>query len=195
MGPMAPIATGVCWGVVIVVWIAGGIYGARKAPGRRQGPSNDALWRVGAAAAAAILYRVGRHGLAHVADHAAWIELPGLVLLVASTLFTLWARLALGRMWSATPNVLRVGHRLRTEGPYGITRHPIYTGLLGMLLGTVLVNGLGAALVALIVGVAVVATRVPIEERLMTKTFPDEYPAYRERVPGLVPGLNLLRRL
>lgn len=195
MESMATIATGVCWGVVIVVWIAGGVYGARKAPGRRQGPSNDALWRVGAVAAAVILYRVGRHDLSDVTDHSPWIEIPGFVLLVVATLFTLWARFALGRMWSATPNMLRTGHQLRTDGPYGVTRHPIYTGLLGMLAGTVLLNGFGAALVGLVVGAAVVATRIPIEERLMTKTFPDEYPGYRERVPGLVPGLNLLRRL
>jgi protein-S-isoprenylcysteine O-methyltransferase Ste14 len=28
-------------------------------------------------------------------------------------------------------------------GPYAITRHPIYTGLPGMVLGTMLVAGLG----------------------------------------------------
>jgi protein-S-isoprenylcysteine O-methyltransferase Ste14 len=194
MAPMATIATAVCWAVVIVAWVAGAIYGARRAPGQRQGPSHEALWRVGAVAGAVILYHVGRHDLADVSDHAAWIEIPGFVLLVASTLFTLWARLELGRMWSATPNMLRTGHQLRTDGPYGVTRHPIYTGLLGMLLGTVLLNGLGAALVALVAGAVVVATRIPIEERLMTQTFPEEYPGYRERVPGLVPGLNLLRR-
>ncbi|HEY7398871.1 MAG TPA: isoprenylcysteine carboxylmethyltransferase family protein [Gaiellaceae bacterium] len=191
---MAPIATGICWGVTIVVWIAGAVYGARTAPGLRQGPSREVLWRVGAIAAAALLYHVARHDLHEATDRSRWIEIPGLVLLVASTAFTIWARLALGRMWSATPNMLRAGHRLRTDGPYGITRHPIYTGLLGMLLGTVLLNGLGVVLVALVVGIAVVATRIPTEEALMTRTFPDEYPSYRERVPRLVPGLNLLRR-
>jgi protein-S-isoprenylcysteine O-methyltransferase Ste14 len=191
---MAAIATGICWGVVFVVWIAGGVYGARRAPGQRQGPGRDVYWRIGAIVGAAILFHIGRHELHRATDHALWIELPGLVLLVASTAFTLWARVALGRMWSATPNMLRAGHELRTDGPYGITRHPIYTGLSGMLLGTVLLNGLGAALIALVVGAAVVATRIPIEERLMSKTFPDEYARYRERVPRFVPGLNLLRR-
>jgi protein-S-isoprenylcysteine O-methyltransferase Ste14 len=93
-------------------------------------------------------------------------------------------------MWSASPNVLQADHELRTDGPYAITRHPIYTGLLGMLLGTVLLNGLGASLALLIVGAVVLATRIPIEERLMGKRFPDQYPAYRERVPRLVPGLR-----
>jgi protein-S-isoprenylcysteine O-methyltransferase Ste14 len=90
--------------------------------------------------------------------------------------------------------MLRANHELRTDGPYAVTRHPIYTGLLGMLLGTVLLNGLGVSLALLVVGVAVLVTRIPIEERLMSKTFPDEYARYRERVPRLVPGLQLLRR-
>jgi len=190
---VAPIATGVCWGLVLVVWIAAGVYGARKAPGRRQGGS-EALWRVGTIAAAALLFHFARRDLDQATDHSLWIELPGLVLLVASTAFTLWARVALGRMWSSTPNMLRVGHELRTDGPYGITRHPIYTGLFGMLLGTVLLNGFGPALVALAVGAAVLVMRIPVEERLMSRTFPDEFARYRERVPRFGPGLNLLRR-
>jgi protein-S-isoprenylcysteine O-methyltransferase Ste14 len=129
-----------------------------------------------------------------VADRSWWIELPGLVLLIASTGFTIWARIRLGRMWSASPNALQQEHKLRTDGPYAITRHPIYTGLSGMLLGTVLLNGLGASLLLLVVGAGVLATRIPIEERLMSKTFPEEYARYRERVPRLVPGVRRLRR-
>ena len=90
--------------------------------------------------------------------------------------------------------MLQAHHELRTDGPYAITRHPIYTGLLGMLLGTVLLNGLGVSLAFLAVGAGFLATRIPIEERLMSKTFPDEYAHYRERVPRLVPGLHRLRR-
>lgn len=191
---MAAIATGICWGVVIVVWIAGAVYGARKAPGQRQGGSSDALWRIAAVLVTILVFRLGRHDLQHAADHSLWIEIPGLVLLVASTAFTLWARLSLGRMWSATPNMLRAGHELRTDGPYAVTRHPIYTGLYGMLIGTVLLNGLGVALAFLVIGTVVLVTRIPVEERLMSKTFPEEYARYRERVPRFVPGLNHLRR-
>jgi protein-S-isoprenylcysteine O-methyltransferase Ste14 len=50
------------------------------------------------------------------------------------------------------------------------------------------------SLALLVVGAAVLIARIPIEERLLSKTFPDEYARYRERVPCLVPGLHLLRR-
>ncbi|MGO9762784.1 MAG: methyltransferase family protein [Solirubrobacteraceae bacterium] len=66
---------------------------------------------------------------------------PGLVLLLICTAFALWARVTLGTMWSSTA-LVREHHRLRTSGPYAVTRHPIYTGLLGMMLGTALANGL-----------------------------------------------------
>jgi protein-S-isoprenylcysteine O-methyltransferase Ste14 len=195
-GGVAEIATWVCWGVVVVIWIAGAAYGARKARShRRGGPGTGALWRVGSIVAAVILYRLGRHDLHRITDNSWWIELPGLALLVTSTAFTIWARVRLGLMWSASPNVLQADHELRTDGPYAITRHPIYTGLFGMLLGSVLLNGLGSSLALLVVGVVVLASRIPIEERLMSKTFPDEYDRYRERVPRLVPGLQLLRRM
>jgi protein-S-isoprenylcysteine O-methyltransferase Ste14 len=191
---MAQIATGICWGVVIVTWIAAAVYGARKSRGRRRNRDTGALWRIASVAVAVVLYRLARHDLQQVTDHSSWIELPGLVLLVASTAFTIWARLELGRMWSASPNVLQADHRLRTDGPYAVTRHPIYTGLFGMLLGTVLLNGLGDSLLFLVLGAVFFATRIPIEERLMSRTFPEQYAHYRERVPRFVPGLHRLRR-
>jgi protein-S-isoprenylcysteine O-methyltransferase Ste14 len=192
---VAEIVTWVCWTVVVVTWVVGAVYGARNRrslPQTRSG--SGTLWRVGSVVAGLLIYRLGRHDLQSTTDHSWWIELPGLVLLVGSTAFTIWARVRLGRMWSASPNVLQAGHELRTDGPYSVTRHPIYTGLLGMLLGSVLLNGLGASLALLVVGTLVLATRIPIEERLMSKTFPNEYARYRKRVPRLLPGLRLLRR-
>jgi protein-S-isoprenylcysteine O-methyltransferase Ste14 len=192
MGDMAEAVTWICWGVVAVVWIAGALVGGRN--GQRQGSANGALWRIGAVLVGGALYRAARHDLHRVADHSLWIEIPGLVLLLASTAFTIWARVRLGRMWSASPDTLQESHELRTDGPYAVTRHPIYTGLLGMLVGSVLLNRFGVSLLFLVVGTAVVATRIPIEERLMTKTFPEQYASYRKQTPRIVPGVQLLRR-
>jgi protein-S-isoprenylcysteine O-methyltransferase Ste14 len=190
---MARIATWICWGLVIVMWIAGALLQPRGSHRRHQGPSG-ALWGAVAVIGAVLVVRLAWDDLRRLADHSWWIELSGFVLLVASTAFTIWARLRLGRMWSASPNMLQGNHELRTHGPYAISRHPIYTGLLGMLLGTVLLNGLGVSLEVLVVGAVFVATRIPIEERLMSTAFPDEYASYRERVPLLIPGVHLLRR-
>ena len=53
------------------------------------------------------------------------VQLPPVAILVGSTVFTLWARWTLGKMWSSVPAV-REKHELRTEGPYRVTRHPAY---------------------------------------------------------------------
>ena len=147
--------------------------------------------RLGTVVAAVAVYRLAHRDLLHLAIHTRWVELPGLVLLVISTIFTLWARAALGMMWSISPDVVQDQHQLRTAGPYGITRHPIYTGLMGMLLGTALLNGMGTLLLLPLAGVAMWVTRVPVEERLLSAALPEEYARYRRRVPQLVPGLRL----
>jgi protein-S-isoprenylcysteine O-methyltransferase Ste14 len=188
-------ATLLCWGLVFLTWIVEGVYWARAPRGRRERTGSAAFWQVGLLLVAVLVYRLALHDLNRLAEHSAWIELPGFLLLAASTAFTIWARIRLGRMWSASPDELQTDHELRTDGPYAVTRHPIYTGLLGMLLGTVLLNGLGGALGLLIIGGAFLAARIPIEERLMSKAFPDEYARYRRRVPRLVPDLQLVRRL
>jgi protein-S-isoprenylcysteine O-methyltransferase Ste14 len=190
---MATIATSVCWGLVVVTWIAGALYWARRSHGTRQ-RSSRAFWSMVLIVGSILVVHRIWHDSADVTDHSLWITLPGLVLLVASTGFTIWARLRLGRMWSSSPNVLQADHELRTDGPYAITRHPIYTGLLGMVVGTVLVNGLGSSLGFLVIAVVFLAGRIPVEEHLMSETFPDAYRRYRERVPLLVPGLHLHRR-
>src|SRR5438445_12979167 len=48
-------------------------------------------------------------------------------LMVAVTVW--WARIHLGRLWSS--NVTRKkNHHVVDSGPYGIVRHPIYTGVI-----------------------------------------------------------------
>ena len=52
------------------------------------------------------------------------------ICLFLSTALTLWARFALGTMWSNLSET-KVGHQLRTSGPYPVSRHLIYTGTMG----------------------------------------------------------------
>ena len=123
----------------------------------------------------------------------AWVRFLGLAVLIASTAFALWARFSLGTSWSVAPEV-GGDRRLRTEGPYAVTRHPIYTGLLGMILGTALLAGLGQAILAVLASLIVFLVKIHAEEQLLLANFPDEYPAYRERVPRIIPGLGVVHR-
>ena len=136
---------------------------------------------------------VGRSHFDGLAVGALWVRVLGLAVLVASTVFTLWARFSLGTMWSVAPKV-KGDHQLRTRGPYAVTRHPIYTGLLGMLLGATLLSGIGQWIVLFPVGLIVFEVKIRMEEHLMVATFPEEYPRYRRQVPQLIPGLYALRQ-
>ena len=140
-----------------------------------------------------IVIFAGRGFAQSLAIDAAWIQFLGLAVLVGSTAFALWARFSLGTSWSMAPEV-GGDRRLRTSGPYAVTRHPIYTGLLGMLLGSALLGGLGQGILLIVAGLIVFEVKIRMEEELLLKIFPDAYPAYRRRVPQLIPGLGALNR-
>ena len=55
------------------------------------------------------------------------------VLIIFASLWTTWSALrVLGKQWSLQARVLE-HHQLVREGPYRFIRHPIYTGILGMI--------------------------------------------------------------
>jgi protein-S-isoprenylcysteine O-methyltransferase Ste14 len=201
---LAAVGIAVCVGVVVVVWVAGALYNAFRSPHsashapRERPRSQPGLTAgdgglIGVAVVCVGLAIVGRSHFDGLAVGALWVRVLGLAVLVASTVLTLWARFSLGTMWSVAPKV-KGDHKLRTRGPYAVTRHPIYTGVLGMLLGATLLSGIGQWIVLFPVGLIVFEVKIRMEERLMVATFPDEYPRYRRRVPQLVPGLYVLRQ-
>jgi protein-S-isoprenylcysteine O-methyltransferase Ste14 len=182
---------GACWSAVGLVWIVGAIYNEERGPRVRVRSRPSYSWLIAIAAFLLISGRTGGWGWLSVSS--TWTRAPGAVLLGVATAFTLWARFALGTMWSASV-VAKTGHELRTTGPYGITRHPIYTGLAGMLLGTALIDGLGRWVPLFVLVVAFIVVKVRAEERLLSGLFP-EYERYRRRVPRLIPiPAHLLRR-
>lgn len=118
----------------------------------------------------------------------AWSFWLGAALTVAGLLFSVAARVYLGRNWSGTVTV-KENHELITGGPYAIVRHPIYTGLLLAIIGSACARGDLAGVVA--VGLVLWAFRRKLrtEERWMREQFGEAYVAYSRRVAALVPFL------
>ncbi|HEY2573269.1 MAG TPA: isoprenylcysteine carboxylmethyltransferase family protein [Verrucomicrobiaceae bacterium] len=114
----------------------------------------------------------------------------GAVILVAGLAFAVWARIHLGRNWSVTVT-LKEGHQLIRTGPYALVRHPIYTGIIAGLAGTVVASGELRGVIAVALLVAVYLFKSRREERFMVKEFGDEYLQYRKEVGALVPFLTL----
>ena len=121
-----------------------------------------------------------------VTPHGDWAQIIGAAVCVAGLFVTIWARRTLAGNWSGDVT-LKQGHELVKAGPYRFVRHPIYTGLLLMCLGSAMESGrlrswLGVACVA--VGFWI---KLKQEEKLMLRHFPDDYPSYRKQVKALVP--------
>ena len=82
----------------------------------------------------------------------------------------------------------RAGHELCTRRPYSVdTASSIYTGLLGMLVGTGLIDHIGFWVVVVPFTAVMLNFKVRAEERLMRDAFGDAYVAYERQVPGVFP--------
>ncbi len=86
-------------------------------------------------------YGIVRAGLRHASAFlpvgtalALIVTLFSVALLVASVALDWAAVRTLGKQWSLAAQLVE-GHELVTNGVYGLVRHPIYTAMLGMLLG------------------------------------------------------------
>ncbi len=110
-------------------------------------------------------------------------------LTVAGTLFTWWARIHLGRFWS-NAITRKEGHRVIDTGPYGLVRHPIYTGLIGAMLATGIAIGTITALLGTLLITFGLWRKARMEEGFLTTELgADAYGAYCRRVPMLIPFL------
>lgn len=112
-----------------------------------------------------------------------WI---GALITALGMLFTVWARVHLGRNWSGMVTI-KHDHELIDSGPYALVRHPIYTGLLVAFIGTAVAGGNWRSVLAVFIAWAALWRKLRLEERWMTERFGERYVAYSRRVPALVP--------
>ena len=141
-------------------------------------------------AIAVLLLSVRRVPIAFLGERflplAEWPFWLGSLLTAGGLLFTVWARLHLGRNWSGTITI-KEGHELVASGPYALVRHPIYTGLLLAFLGSALALGDWRGVLAFALAAGALWLKLQVEERWMRQEFGDVYRAYSQRVAALIP--------
>jgi protein-S-isoprenylcysteine O-methyltransferase Ste14 len=174
-----------CWIAFAIFWFLAAF--STKRTVYRQGLGARSIWFVVLLAAIFVAYRsrlfpLDRSFVPHVPATA----IAAALVCASGLLFTLWARVALGRNWSGRVT-LKEDHELIERGPYRFVRHPIYTGLLTMALGTALRSGRVAALVGCALFFSALLIKMDQEETLLLRQFPAEYAAYRRHVKRIVP--------
>ncbi|WP_448030930.1 methyltransferase family protein [Bradyrhizobium liaoningense] len=117
------------------------------------------------------------------------LQALGLALFLASTLFTMWV---FRENSFAAPVVKlqteRAQHVIST-GPYAHVRHPMYSGMVLFFAGVPLLLGSWWGLAMMPLFIALLAVRIPIEERTLREGLPG-YTDYAARVRyRLVPGV------
>jgi protein-S-isoprenylcysteine O-methyltransferase Ste14 len=112
----------------------------------------------------------------------------GAIVQAGFLLLAVWARRHLGRNWSAEVRIA-VDHQLVRTGPYRLLRHPIYTAMLGMFLGTAIASSQYHALIGLAILVVAYLRKTRLEEQILRETFGADYDAYCRDTWALVPLL------
>jgi protein-S-isoprenylcysteine O-methyltransferase Ste14 len=115
-----------------------------------------------------------------------FLVVVGAAIQAAFILLAIWARRHLGRNWSGAVRIAE-GHQLVRTGPYRLLRHPIYTAMLGMFLGTAIASSQYHALLGVAILVVAYLRKTRLEERILRQTFGAEWDAYQRDTWALVP--------
>jgi protein-S-isoprenylcysteine O-methyltransferase Ste14 len=189
---IAEISIVVCWTAVGAVWLVGALLERRR--------GSEVAGREGRDIASAA---AGAGGVVVALAPAAWwrpivvaspaLRVAGIPLLLTATAGAIWARVALGRMWSSGA-LTREAHILRTTGPYRFSRHPIYTAIIAMVAATALCEGIGRWAAILLLVAVMLTVKAHLEERLLLREFGPMYGRYRTQVPRLIPSVRRVSR-
>lgn len=171
-----------------LTWWAAALWSDRsvKRPATRQ----QLVYRVLVAIGVMLLFGTYRHRVAaelrlwRSPDALGWAMLA---VVGVGLLFTWWARIHLGRLWSS--NVARKAeHHVVDTGPYGIVRHPIYTGIILASMATATMRGTLASWIGFAFMTLGWYVKARLEEGFLREELgADDYSRYARRVPMLVP--------
>ncbi len=174
-----------CWITVVSVWAISAL--SVKRTRERQPFFGRVVYLWFAVVAAALLTGGFRHMhlTRAILPHTLDLALVADAIVLAGLIIAVWARLVLGGNWSGRVT-LKEGHELVQRGPYRFVRHPIYSGLLVMILGTAVFAGQVGGFVALFICFGGFWIKLRQEEVLLTRRLPG-YSEYMARTKALVP--------
>ncbi len=185
MGIAAIIAA--LWIGFVVCWIALAAWSSKTE--KRVAPRSELPYRI-VLIVGAIVFFIPAHGyhgpfrLWLVSHTEAWVCVA---LVALGFAFSAWARVYLGPLWSGSIT-RKADHRIVDTGPYGIVRHPIYTGILLAVYATAAAKGTVLGLIGALIITIGIRMKARLEERWLQEELGAEmYDTYRRKVSMLVP--------
>ncbi|SRR5579871_88028 len=176
------------WIVFIVYWVISARFAKRTVGGPAKWKHIAIRFCILVLVVIALASATLRHGVrvvqAYQARHAL-MEAIGIVVVALGLAFAVWARIHLGRNWG-TPMSQREDPELITGGPYAYVRHPIYSGIILAMVGSMIGHSIAWALPLVLFGPYFIYS-ARREEAFMCRQFPQSYPAYMRRTHMLVP--------
>jgi protein-S-isoprenylcysteine O-methyltransferase Ste14 len=178
----------VLWCAWLVSWTVAMFWSSRTE--KRGGIAAELLFRMLLYVGVILLFAFPRSihyaqiQLWHLGDTINWMLVA---LTAAGLLFTWWARIHLGRLWSDWVT-MKVGHHVVDTGPYSLVRHPIYSGLILAAFATGIEKGTSFALLGVAIMTLAFCTKARREERfLRAELGENSYDAYARKTAMLVP--------
>ena len=179
------------WELFLVYLIISAFSVKRKRTVEYAGLWNGIIWRFIIVFIIIIFIASYHGGVAKLSKWILWQETFAIgiiadLIALAGFIVVVWARTTLGGNWSPTV-ALKENHEIIKRGPYAYVRHPMYSGLLLMALGTAIFFGHAFGFVLFLFFLIAFFTRAKGEEKLLSKHFPEEYPEYKKKTKMLIP--------
>ena len=176
------------------LWILFGLYWLisafkRKKTKRRETWGQRFVYALPLAAAFFLLARPEAHYgwlAARFVPANSTVEWTGVLLTAAGVAIAFWARWHLGANWSGVVT-LKEGHELIRTGPYRNIRHPIYTGILLALFGTVVAAGEVRGLLAVAIAWLSFYWKARREESFLSQEFGEKFAAHAKQTGMFLP--------
>ena len=177
----------ICWIIFILDWSISSFFVKKSLT--KQGPGWN-IWRAVVALVVILFVRFDKSGALSLFRFSFQslfsFVIPGSVLTVLGLFGAIWARINLGRNWSGYVTY-KEGQTLVTTGPYRYVRHPIYTSMILMFIGTILYYGSPFVSIFFAILAITFLLRIGKEEEIMIQLFGERYKEYMKRTKRLIP--------
>ena len=175
----------ICWLLFMVVWVIFSFNAKKNVQNNNQRQSSFIRLAIIVVVIAVlkIIFRDLPHANIFLSNH--FVQTCGVSICALGIAFAIWARIHIGKNWGM-PMTQKKEPELITTGPYRFVRHPIYTGLITAMIGSLLAEGFMWMIWLVCMG-GYFFYSAKKEERSMMLQFPEGYPEYMRRTKMLIP--------